>query len=163
MTEAVLFKIGCIVAVLVGYGLIRWRLMHATHGFRVNVGCDADRWAADPRVPEDTRQVLRGWADGMYRPATPWLLVLATLIAVSIPYRRFDRKFEAVTLSLAPEIRKDIGHLNVRLAFAAVTASPLASLAVMLILLVGVLFRASVDTVRKRIETIPGTYRLRAW
>ncbi len=65
MTEAVLFKIGWVVLVLLGYGLVRWRLMVATHEFRVRAGCDADRWAADPRVPETMRPAIRGLADGM--------------------------------------------------------------------------------------------------
>ncbi len=63
ITEAVPFKIGWVVAALVGYGLVRWRLTHVTHAFRVRAGCDADRWAADCRVPQTRRQALHNLAD----------------------------------------------------------------------------------------------------
>ncbi len=160
MTEAVLFKIGCVFAVVVGYGLVRWRLMQATHEFRVRAGCDADRWAADPRVPEKVRRSLRGLADGMYRPMTPWIVALGILIAVSMPHGRFGREFEATMRSLDPEVREDVVRLNIRLAFAAAAASPLASLAVGLILLAGLLVGRSVEAVGKRIEAAAGTYPL---
>ena len=158
MTEAVLVKIGCVVAVLVGYGLVRWRLMKATHEFRVQAGCDADRWAADPRVPEDMRRALQGIADGMYRPMTPWLVVLGTLIVVLMPHRRF----EAVALSLDSGIRKDIASLNGRLFFAAVATSPLAGLATLSILLIGLLVRESFEAIGQRIQAFAGFYPLRA-
>ena len=161
MTEAVLFETACVVAVLVGYGLVRWRLMHATHAFRVQAGCDADRWVADPRVPRTMRRALQGLADGMYRPVVPWLVVLGILIAVSMPYRGFNR---AVTASfrLDPDIRDDIARLNVRLAFASLATSPLAGLAGMFILLAGLLAGRSVETVGQRIEAVVGVYPLRA-
>ena len=158
MTEAVLFKIGCVIAALIGYGLIRWRLMKATHEFRVKAGCDADRWMADSRVPEETRRGLQGMADGMYRPMMPWLVVLGTLIAVLMPHRRF----EAVMLSLDPGIRKDIARLNVRLAFSAVAVSPLAGLVTLFILLLGLLVRESFEAVGQRIQAVAGIYPLRA-
>ena len=158
MTEAVLFKIGCVIAGLIGYGLVRWRLMKATHEFRIRAGCDADRWAADPRVPEEMRRALQGLADGMYRPMMPWLVVLGTLIAVLMPYRRF----EAVTLSLDPRIRGDIARLNGRLVFAAVATSPLAGLATLFILLVGLLGRESFEAVGQRLQAVAGIYPLRA-
>lgn len=154
MTEAVLFKIGCVVAGLIGYGLVRWRLMKATHEFRVRAGCDADRWATDPRVPEETRRALQSLADGMYRPMMPWLVVLATLIAVFMPYRRF----EALMLSLDPGIRKDIARLNARLFFAAIATSPLAGFFTLFILLVGLLVRESFEAVGQRIQAVAGTY-----
>ena len=158
MTEAVLFKIGCVVAVLIGYGLVRWRLMKATQEFRIRAGCDADRWAADSRVPEETQRALQGLADGMYRPMMPWLVVAGTLIAVFMPYRRL----EAAMPSLDPGIRKDIVRLNVRLVVAAVATSPLAGLATVFILLMGLLVRESFEAIGQRIQAVAGTYPLRA-
>lgn len=98
----------------------------------------------------------------MYRLTTLWLIVLGTLITVLMPYRLFDRKYEALTQPLSPDIRKDFARLNVRLVFAAVTTSPLAGLVIVVVLLVGLLVRMSVEAVRKRIETITGIYPLRA-
>ena len=162
MTEAVLLKIGYVVAALIGYGLFRWRLLEATHDFRVRAGCDADRWAADERLPVEIRRALKGLADGMYRSTTPWLTVLGTLITVLMPYRLFEHKYEAVIHSLSPEIREDFARLNVRLFFAAVTTSPLAGLVIVFVLLIGLLARKSVEAVRERIEAIAGIYPLRA-
>ena len=162
MTEAVLLKIGCVVAILVVYGLVRWRLMHATHEFRVRAGCDADQWVADERVPEETRRALQGFADGMYRPVTPWLVLLVTLIVVLAPHGALGPKLEAMMRRLAPDVREDIARLNVRLIFAAVTTSPLAGLAMVFVLLMGLLVGQSIEAVRKRLEAIAGTYPLRA-
>ena len=53
-----LIKLGWVVATAVAYGLLRWRLMAATHGFRVRVGREADLRAGDPRVPEYVRCAL---------------------------------------------------------------------------------------------------------
>ncbi|MDE0372497.1 MAG: hypothetical protein OXI73_08135 [Rhodospirillales bacterium] len=162
MTEAELFKIGCVVAALIGYGLIRWRLLETTHDFRVRAGCDADQWAADRSLPMEIRQSLQGLADGMYRSTMPWLIVLGTLIAVLMPYRLVGRKYDAAIRSLSPEARKDFARLNVRLFFAAVTTSPLAGLVILFVLLVGLLVRTSVEAVRERIETFAGIYLLQA-
>ena len=162
MTEAVLLKIGCVVAILVGYGLVRWRLMHATHEFRVRAGCDADRWVADERVPGEMRRALQGLADGMYQPMTPWRVVLVTLIVVLAPHRAVGPKFEVMMHRLVPEVREDIARLNVRLIFAAVTTSPPASLVMIFVLLMGLLVGQSIEAVRKRLEAIAGTYPLRA-
>lgn len=158
MTEAVLLKIGCVVAILVGYGLLRWRIMVVTHAFRVQVGCDADRWADDERIPHELRHALRRWADRMYRPTTPWVVVLRALLAVLMPYERLARNHQAVMRSIPSEAREEVPRLGVKLVFAAVTTSPIASLATFLILMIGLVARASVEALGKRIEVIPGTY-----
>ena len=158
MTEAVLLKIGVIIAVLVGYGLVRWRIMIVTHEFRGQAGCDADRWAADERVPANLRQSLQDLADRMYRPTTPWLIVLGTLIFVLMPYRQFDRKHDAMMRSISSDVREDVARLSVRLVFAGVATSPLATIATILILLAGLVIRTSVASLERRIEAIAGTY-----
>lgn len=158
MTEAVLLKIGYIVAAVVGYGLLRWRIMVATHEFRVRAGCDADRLAAGEDVPEKMQRALRGWADRLYRPTTPWLIVLGMLV-VLIPYGQLGREHDAMMRSLPSEIRGEAARLYARLVFAAVTTSPLASLATMLILAVGLIVWSSVESLKRRIEAIAGAYR----
>lgn len=158
MTEAVLLKIGYIVGAVIVYGLLRWRIMAVTHEFRVQVGCEADRLAASEGVPANMQQVLKGWADRMYRPATPWLIVLGMLIVVLTPYRRLARNYEAMMGLLSSEIREDMARLNGRLVFAAVTTSPLASLATFLILVVGLIVRRSVESLKRQIEALIGAY-----
>ncbi len=159
MTDAVLLKVGYIVAAVVVYGLLRWRIMKATHEFRVRAGCDADRLAAGEDVPEKMQRALRGWADRMYRPATPWLIVLGMLIAVLIPHRQLGREYDTMLRELRPEIRGEAARLHARIVFAAVTTSPLASLAAVLILLAGLTVWTSVESLERRIEAIAGTYR----
>ncbi len=89
---------------------------------------------------------------------TPWLVVLATLIAVLTPSARLMRTLEVVD----PKIRMDIARLNARLVIGAIATSPLASLSAMVIVLAGLLVRMSAETVGQRVGAIAGTYPLRA-
>lgn len=75
MTEPVLITIGYVVAVVIAYELLRWLLVAVTHRFRLEAGCDADRWAGDSRVDSRTQSVLTALADMAYRPAAPWLML----------------------------------------------------------------------------------------
>ena len=154
MTEAVLIKLGWVVAAVVAYGLLRWRLMDATHGFRVRAGRDADFWARDPRVPEHEQRALQGMADRMYRPLTPWLVVLATLVVVLVPSGRLSRWMRP----LEPEIRSEIARLKARLVFAAVATSPLACLVAGVVLLAGLLARNSVTALGERLAAVGGAF-----
>lgn len=158
MTEAVLIQLGWVVAAVVAYGLLRWRLMDATHGFRVRAGREADQWARDPRVPEHERRALQGMADRMYHPLTPWLVVLATLVVVLGPSGRLIRS----TRPVDPEIRNDIARLKARLVFAAVATSPLACLVAGVVLLAGLLVRNSVAALEERIAVVGGAFPRRA-
>ncbi|MXW91811.1 MAG: hypothetical protein F4114_18105 [Rhodospirillaceae bacterium] len=160
MTEAVLLKIGYIVGAVIVYGLLRWRIMAVTHEFRVRAGCDTDRLVAGGGIPADMQRALQGWADRMYQPTTPWLIVLGMLIAVLMPYQQLGRKYDAMMRSLPSEIREEVARLNVRLVFAAVTTSPLASLATFLILVVGLIVRRSVESLKRQIEALVGAYPL---
>ncbi len=150
MTEAVLIKLGWVLAAVVAYGLLRWRLMDATHGFRVRAGREADSWAGDSRVPEHEQRALQGMADRMYRWSTPWLVVMATVVVMLKP----SGKFSALTQLLDPEIRGDITRLNARLVFAAVATSPLACLVAGFVLLAGLLVRNSVTALGERLAAV---------
>ena len=162
MTEAVLIKLGWVVAAVIAYGLLRWRLMAATHNFRVRAGREADRWAGDPRVPEHMQRALQGAADRMYRPLTPWLVVVAALVVVLTPTRKFERLFDSMGRSMDPAVRGDVFRLNARLAFAAVTTSPFASFVAIVVLSIGLLVSNSVAAVEKRIAGVGGAFPLRA-
>lgn len=163
MTEAVLWKIGYVIVVLVAYGLVRWRLMVVTSAFRIRVGRDADRLAADDRVPENFQKALKRSADRVYGPMTPWLIVLGMLIAGLMPYQRLHHKHEAMMRSISSsEVRKEVSHLIVRLIFAAVTTSPLATIVFVLILTSAVLLRASAESLGRSVEAIAGR-ALRRW
>ena len=150
MTEAVLIKLGWVLAAVVAYGLLRWRLMDATHGFRVRAGREADQWASDPRVPEREQRALQGMADRMYRWSTPWLVVVATVVVMLKPSGRLS----TFRQTSDPQIRNDITRLNARLVFAAVATSPLASLIAGIVLLAGLLVRNSVTALGERLATV---------
>lgn len=157
MTDAVLLELGYIFAAVICYGLLRWRIMVVTHGFRISVGSEAARWAADERIPADMRNALRGWVDRMYRPMTPWLVVFRALIVVFIPTQWLARAHVAAMSLVPPDARRDVARLNVRLVFAAVTTSPLASFATFLILFLGLVVRASFEVLWERVAAIPET------
>ncbi len=157
MTDAVLLKIGYVVVAVFSYGFLRWRLMVTTHDFRVRAGSEAMRWAADDRISADMRNALQGWVDRMYRPMTPWLVVFRALIVVFIPTQWLAHAHAAAMSSVPPDARRDVARLNVRLVFAAVTTSPLASFATFLILFLGLVVRASLEVLWERVAAIPET------
>ena len=158
MTEAVLIKIGWVAAAVLAYGLLRGCLMLATHGFRVRAGREADFWAGDPRVPDHEQRALQGMADRMYRWSTPWLVVVAAVIAMVKP----SGSFTAWTRLLDPAIRNDIVRLKARLVFAAVATSPLACLAAGFVLLAGLLARNSVAALGERLAAVGAAFPARA-
>lgn len=143
MAEPVLIKIAWVLAVVVVYGLLRWRLMVATHEFRIRAGCEADRLASDPRVSEEMHATLTALADAVYRPATPWIVVTVLAIAVFLPVGTLRK----VELPEDTEIAAQIFRLKLRLIFAVVTTSPLACIVAILVLLGGLLFHSSVNAV----------------
>lgn len=148
MTEPVLIKIACVVGAVVAYGLLRWRLMKATHEFRVRVGCEADRLAADPRVGPRMQRSLWGLADLAYRPAAPWIIFIGLVVAVVFPiHKLFD-----VGLPDDPEVIEEIVRLKLRLIASSITTSPLACVLAIVVLVTGLLVRHSVGTIKDRIS-----------
>ena len=143
MTEPVLIKIACVIAVIIGYGLLRWRLMVATHGFRMRVGCEADRWASDSRVNEEVRTSLTSLADALYRPAAPWIVVTILTVAMFLPIGAL----RTVEPPKDREIAMQLIALRLKLIFALVTTSPLACIVAIVVLVSGLLIHSSVNAV----------------
>ena len=143
MAEPVLIKIAVVIAVVVGYGLLRWRLMVATHEFRIRAGCEADRLALDPRVGDEMRASLTALADAVYRPAVPWIVVTVLTVATLLPVgalRNVEWPDDA-------ELAMRIGRSKLRLVFAVLTTSPLAFILAIIVLVVGLLIHSSVNAV----------------
>ena len=163
MTETVLIKIACVIAAVVGYGLLRWRLMVATHGFRVRVGCEADRWASDPRVSDEVRVSLASLADAFYRPAAPWIVVTILAVAIFLPVGAP----RTVELSKDRDVAMQLVALKLKLTFALVTTSPLACVVAVVVLVSGLLIHSSVSAVidivsaagRTSLRTPPSAFR----
>lgn len=148
MTEPVLIKIACVVGAVVAYGLLRWRLIQATHEFRVRTGCEADRLAADPLVGPRMQRSLSGLADLAYRPAAPWILLIGLIVAVVFPIH----KFFDIGLPDDPEVLEKIVRLKLRLIASLITTSPLACVLAIVVLVTGLLVRHSVGTIKVRIS-----------
>ena len=148
MTDPALIKIAYAFAAVIVYGLIRWRLMRATHEFRVQAGCEADRWAENPKVEPRIRASLSGLADMAYRPLTPWALLIGFIVAMFLP----SGKFRDLRISDDEEIVQEIVKLKLRLFFALIATSPLACLLAAVILAIGLLARSSVSAIGDRVS-----------
>ena len=146
MDDPILSRLVWAFGAVVVYGLLRWRLMLATHEFRVRTGAEAYALGqqADPKQPEG--RVLVFLAERAYRPTTPWLLVFSLLGAVLRPNSRQRARNTAVA---PPE-------LNVRLFWALISTSPLASILALLVLAAALLWRRYVEALRDGITTAMG-------
>ena len=147
MIDPLLLKAAWVPLVVVGYGLLRWRLMVATHDFRTRAGCAADRLAADARVDQQTRSALSTLADRAYRPTTPWLLLVCAAIAVFLP-----RKTSQHPKSLEGDVAGEVAGLQMKLLLAVISTSPLACVLTFGVLVVSLLVR-SLDMV---VDAVPG-------
>ena len=141
MTDPALIKIAYIFAAVIAYGLIRWRLMRATHEYRVQAGCKADRWAENPKVEPRIRASLSRLADMAYRPLTPWALLIGFVVAAFSP----RGKLGDFRISDDEEVTKKVVRLKLTLFFALIATSPLACLLAAVILAIGLLARGSVS------------------
>ena len=147
MDDLILSKLAWAFGTVVVYGLLRWRLMVATHEFRVRTGAEAYAFGqqADPKQPEG--RVLVFWAERAYRPTTPWLLVFSLLVAILRPNsgrRSSTNNAEAASATQA---------LNVRLFWALISTSPLACILALLVLTAALLWRSYVEALRDGITT----------
>ena len=145
MTDAVLIKIAYLVAAVIAYELLRWRLLRATHEFRVRAGCEADRWAEDSRVHPKMCALLPAIADNAYRPFTAWRVLLGWTVAMFMPLRRLRE----IELSDDPEVARKITILHSKLFFAAILTSPLACVVAVVVLTMGLLLRGSVGALAR--------------
>ncbi len=146
MIDPLLLTAAWVPVVVVLYGLLRWRLMAATHDFRTRAGCEADRWATDERVDERTRAVLSALADRAYRPTTPWLLLLCAVIAVFLPPQSSH-----APRSLGADVAGEVDRLQMKLVLAVISTSPLACVLTFGVLVISLLVR-SLD---KLVDAVP--------
>ena len=149
MVDPILIKLIWAFGAIVAYGLLRWRLMVATHDFRVRTGAKAHMLGqqADPQQPEGRRLVLL--AESAYRPMTPWLLAFSLLRAVLLPTSRRRPATPDAEAATAPQ------ELYVRLFWALISTSPLATILALLILAMALLWR-SLEALRDGITAAMG-------
>ena len=148
MNDPILVKIAWVFGVVIGYGLLRWRLMLATREFQLRAGCEADDWAADSRVAADARRSLTRLADMAYRPFTPWLVLLALTVATVLPPWRPRDSHVSDDAGVAAEVSR----VRLKLVFALVTTSPLACVLAAMVVAVGLLLRGSVSAAGRYIS-----------
>ena len=154
MTESAWIKIGYIVAWVAVYALVCWCLMWATHEFRVQAGCEADRWARDSRVEPAIRTSLAGLADMVYRLGAPWLVLLILAVAVLLPRRTIERFHSNLTISDDPAVAAMVVRLKLRLLLASITASPLACVFAVLVVALDLSMRSPALSVRSSMDAL---------
>lgn len=149
MDDPILTELAWVFGTVIVYGLLRWRLMVATHEFRVRTGVAACAFARNADATRAEGRELAFLAERAYRPTTPWLLVLALLGAVLRP--NSGRR-------PAPQ---EMRQLNVRLFWALISTSPLASVLALLVLAAALLWRSYVEAVRDGITAAMGLVQSR--
>lgn len=158
MDDPILSKLAWVFGAVVLYGLLRWRLMVATHEFRVRAGVEAGAFARDAEAEQAEGREQAFLAERAYRPTTPWLLVLSLLGAVLRPNPGQHSPPQRVEAGSAPQ---EVQQQRVRLFWALVSTSPLASLLALVVLAGALLCRSYVDAVRDGITTAMGRVRSR--
>ena len=146
LTEAAIALTCAFIAVL-AYGLLAWRLMAATHEFRVRAGRDADRLAQDPRVSDGGRVTLTRLADAAYGFFTPWVVLLASIVAISLPLREYRRAYLAEDTGVA----REVALAKSKMVIALISTSPLACALAVVVLAAGLLLRGSVEALTRYI------------
>lgn len=157
MDDPILSKLIWAFGAVVVYGLLRWRLMRATHDFRVRTGVAACAFARDADATCTQGRVLAFLAARAYRPTTPWLLLLFLLGAVLRP--NWGRS--AADRAQAASAPQELLQLNVRLFWALISTSPLASVLALLVLAAALLWRSYVEAVRDGITAAMGLVQSR--
>ena len=142
MTDAVIVKLIYISVAVIGYGLLRWRLIAVTQEFRIRMGIQADRWGRDERIDPQLRNTLPFLADMAFKPATPWLVLVGLINATLMPLRK-DHETILAEISADTEVAKKIIRLKLGLMLALITTSPLAFVLAFVVLVVGLPIRAS--------------------
>ena len=148
MSEEPLLTVISLVAAVLLYGLLRWRLMKTTHVFRIQVGREAMEWSSDSRVTERARKSLNVMALMMYRPISPWLVVMALVWAAFWPSKSTAKN----PLSEEREIARQVLWLKLRLIFALITTSPLACTVGALVMIFGLALRSSMTVLSELIS-----------
>ncbi len=142
MTDAVMIKIIYLGFAVVGYGLLRWRLMVVTQDFRIKIGKQADQWGQDGRVNPQLRAALPLLADMAFKPTTPWLILSGLITAMLMPLHK-DHEAVLAEISDDAEVAQKIIRLKQGLMLALITTSPLAFVLALVVLVVGLPIRAS--------------------
>lgn len=140
MSEQPLLTIVQVFLVLLAYGFVRWRLMRTTHTFRIRVGREAMQWASDLRVTERTRKSLTIMTQMMYRPISPWLVVIALVWAAFWTSKSAAKNI----LSEDKVVAKQVLGLKLQLIFALITTSPLACAVGAFVMIIGLVLRSSI-------------------
>lgn len=149
MDDPILSKLIWAFGAVIVYGLFKWRLMVATHEFRVRTGVEACAFARDADGVRAEGRVLAFLAERAYWPTTPWLLIVSLLGAVLRPNRRRS----AARGAEAASVPRAVQRLNVRLFWALISTSPLACFVALLVLAAALLWRSFEETLRDGINT----------
>lgn len=124
--------------------------MRSTHAIRIKVGREAMRWAENPLISDQARASLRKMAELMYQPVAPWLVVAALVGAAFYPAKRFDPNM----ISKDQETAEQVLGLKLKLILLLITTSPLACMAGVIAVLLGLGLRVCMMSVAVLSETM---------
>ena len=161
MTDDVIVKLIYIGVTVIGYGLLRWRLIAVTQDFRIKIGIQADQWGRDERVHPQVRSALPILADMAFRPATPWLVLVGLINAMRKPVRKNHAAILA-EISADAEVAQAIIRLRLGLLLALITTSPLALVLALAVLIVGLLIRTSLVVIGDSISMLGDRFLVRS-
>lgn len=150
MIEPVATKLIWVGAVLVAYGLFRWRWLVATQGIVLRTVHEAEQWSQRTGTSAPAKSLVIRLTNAAYRPLTVWCIAVVVSLAVVVGAVRNLRK-DATANTAASD---DEPEVRLRLLVAVLATSPITLLLVAAAFCLGLLFRGSAKTV---LELMPQT------
>lgn len=143
MTDPVVVKLIWLGAVLVAYGLFRWRWLVATQGIVIRTVQDAERWSQSRGASAPTKDLIARLTNAAYRPLAIWCIAVVASLGVLVGAVRGLRKHNAARSEAADEE----AVVTLRLFCAALTTSPITLVLVAAACCLALLLRGSAKTV----------------
>lgn len=154
MIEPVAAKLIWVGAVLVAYGLFRWRWLVATQGIVLRTVHEAEQWTQLPETSAPAKGLVTRLTKAAYRPFTVWCIAVVVSVAVVVGAVRNLSKHGSTDAAASD----DEHEVPLRLLVAVLATSPITLLLVAAAFCLGLLFRGSAKTV---LELMPQAILLR--
>lgn len=150
MIEPVAIKLIWAAAILVAYGMFRWRWLVATQDFVVSAMQDAEQRRRSPESSAIFKDLVERFSNAVYHPfATWWIAVLVSCGVVVAVIWTVRRKNSARAQYDAAD---EDARMTSRLLVAVLTTSPIALVLVVVVFCLGFLFQGSAKAM---LELIP--------
>ncbi|MDE0193687.1 MAG: hypothetical protein OXQ90_20240 [Gammaproteobacteria bacterium] len=144
MIEPVVVKLIWVGAILLTYGLFRWRWLVAMQDFVISAMQDAERAAQSTTTSAFAKDLVERFSNAAYRPWATWrIAVLVSCGMIVAVIRNLHRSSPPAQDDAAD----DEALMTFRLLVAVLTTSPIALALVFVVLCLGLLLRGSVRAV----------------